>query len=320
LDQPFHQPQDPQSLIRLLQNELSTTNHEVMVLTLELEQRVAERTAQLSIANQELMSEILERRHAEEEIKRLNQHLQHRAKLLQEANEELEAFTGSVSHDLRNPLSVIVGFASLLEADASPILSEEGRLCLDKIKTAAKNMTNLIDELLRFSRCAHTELLRKQTDLNSVVDSAIVDLDISIRGRNIVWKRTPLPSVGCDVALLKQVFVNLISNALKYTRQRDVAEIEVSFATSAPGELVFLVRDNGVGFDPRQTDKLFGMFKRLHSSEDFEGTGIGLANVRRIVSRHGGRTWAEGRPGEGATFYFTLPESASVVEAKTMSA
>lgn len=302
--QPSSSPH-PQDLIRMLQSELSTTNHEVMVLTLELEQRVAERTEQLSIANQELISEIIERKHVEEEVNRLNQYLEQRAQLLQEANEELEAFTGSVSHDLRNPLCVIIGFASLLEQEASP-LTDSAKTNLGKIKSAARGMSNLIDELLRFSRFAHAELLREQADLNAIVDHAIVDLDSYTRGRNIVWKRTPLPSVSCDAILMQQVFINLISNALKYTRQREVAEIEVSSTTDAKDGVVFLVRDNGVGFDPRQSDKLFGMFKRLHKSEDFEGTGIGLANVRRIISRHGGRTWAESKPGEGATFYFTL--------------
>jgi len=309
-------PEDPQTLIGLLQTELSTTNHEVMVLTLELEQRVAERTAQLSLINQELMKEIVERRHAEEEVKRLNEDLQHRAELLQAANEALEAFSSSVSHDLRNPICHIVGFASILEDEAGLALNDKARLHLNKIKIAARGMSHLVDELLRFSRFAHGELHREYADLNAIVDGAVADLEPEIRGRNIVWKRMRLPSVPCDVTLLKQVFANLLSNALKYTRRRDVTEIEIGFLVDEHGEVTYLVRDNGVGFDPQHADKLFGVFKRLHKSEDFEGTGIGLANVRRIVSRHGGRTWAEGKPGEGATFYFSLPEDAAVRKTK----
>jgi light-regulated signal transduction histidine kinase (bacteriophytochrome) len=308
--------QDPQALISLLESELSTTNHEVMVLTLELEQRVTARTAQLSLINQELMKAIEARRHAEEEVKRLNHDLQLRAALLQEANEELEAFSSSVSHDLRNPIFHIVGFASILEQEAGPALDEKARMHLQQIKTGAMGMSKLIDELLRFSRCAHTELHWEQADMNFIVDQVVADLEPETRGRNIAWKRTQLPAAPCDPALLKQVFINLISNALKYTRRRQETEIEIGSIVHRAGELIYLIRDNGVGFDPKQNDQLFGVFKRLHKSEDFEGTGIGLANVRRIISRHGGRTWAEGTPNAGATFYFSLPEKIAAREAK----
>lgn len=304
--------QDPQVLIGMLQTELSTTNHEVMVLTLELEERVAERTAQLSRINQELMKEVVERRRAEEEVKRLNEDLRRRAQLLQEANEELDAFSISVSHDLRGPICHITGFASILEFEAGSRLDDKSRDYLNKIQIASRGMAHLIDELLRFSRSAHVELRKEPADLNMIVDSILTEMEPVLRNRNIVWKRTPLPSVACDTTLVKQVFVNLISNALKYTRPRDVAEIEVGCLASENGEVNFLIRDNGVGFDPKDANRLFGVFKRLHTSEDFEGTGIGLANVRRIVSRHGGRTWAEGKPGEGATFYFTLPAQTGI--------
>jgi light-regulated signal transduction histidine kinase (bacteriophytochrome) len=308
--------QDPQTLIALLQGELSTTNHEVMLLTLELEQRVASRTMQLSVINQELMKEIVERQRVEEEVKRLNEDLKHRAQLLEEANEELEAFSSSVSHDLRGPLSHIVGFVSILEVEADTSFGDKGRAYLKKIKLAARGMSNLIEELLRFSRFAHTELHREHADLDAIVDDVLEELEPEIRGRNILWKRTHLPGAPCDVPLMRQVFANMISNALKYTRRRDVTEIEIGFQICEQGEVIYLIRDNGVGFDPQQADKLFGVFKRLHRSEDFEGTGVGLANVRRIISRHGGRTWAESRPGEGATFYFTLPNDAVIEKAK----
>ncbi len=308
--------QDPEVLIGLLQTELSTTNHEVMVLTLELEERVAERTAQLSRINHELMKEIVERRRAEEEVKRLIEDLRNRNDLLQQANEELDAFSRSISHDLHGPICHIVGFASLAEFEAGAAMDDKTRGYFTKIKTAGRGMANLIDELLRFARYAHAELHKEPADLNLIVDSILAEMEPVLKDRNIVWRRATLPTVACDATLLKQVFVNLISNALKYTRRREITEIEVDFRAPETGEFVFVVRDNGVGFDPKDSDRLFGVFKRLHKAEDFEGTGIGLANVRRIVSRHGGRTWAEGRPGEGATFYFSLPgESGSTKRA-----
>jgi light-regulated signal transduction histidine kinase (bacteriophytochrome) len=299
--------QDPKTVIGLLETELSTTNHEVMILTLELEQRVAERTAQLSQINQELMNEIVERRRAEEEVRRLNRDLQHRAALLQEANEELDAFSSSISHDLRSPLCHIVGFVSILEDEAGPVLDDKARQHLIKVKTAAKGMSSLIDELLRFSRFSNAELHLESADLNLMVDGVIADFEPDVSHRNVAWKRTQLPSVPCDAMLLQQVLANLISNALKYTRGRDMTEIEIGSRDDEPGEVTYFIRDNGVGFDPVYADKLFRVFQRLHKSADFEGIGIGLANVRRIISRHGGRTWAEGKPGEGATFYFSLP-------------
>jgi light-regulated signal transduction histidine kinase (bacteriophytochrome) len=311
--------QDPQSVITLLQSELSTTNHEVMLLTLELEQRVAARTAQLSVIYQELMKEVVERRRAEEEVKRLNEDLKHRARLLEEANEELEAFSSSVSHDLRGPLSHIVGFVSILEVEPGTTFSDKGRAYLKKIKLAAKGMSDLIEELLRFSRFAHAELNRESADLDAIVDGIMDELEPEIRGRSILWKRTHLPSALCDVLLMRQVFANMISNALKYTRRRDLTEIEIGFQINESGEVIYLIRDNGVGFDPQQAAKLFGVFKRLHRSEDFEGTGVGLANVRRIISRHGGRTWAESRLGEGATFYFTLPNGTVIEKVKKIA-
>ena len=295
-----------QSVVSMLQEELQATNHEVLLLTLELEQRVAERTAELSRANQELRAEIAERLHAEQLVKRLNKDLERRAELLQAANEELEAFSYSVSHDLRNPLARILGFAELIKNNAATLLGEKDRQHVDRICEAATQMAALIDDLLRFSHAAHAELKMEEVDLNALVTESITDLEQETRGRNIVWKRPALPIVSADASLLKQVLVNLISNALKYTRPRNPAEIEIG-SRGGPSEWVLFVRDNGVGFDPQKVTKLFGAFQRLHDKRQFEGTGVGLANVRRIILRHGGKVWAEATPDAGAVFYLSLP-------------
>jgi light-regulated signal transduction histidine kinase (bacteriophytochrome) len=298
---------DPQTLIGLLQTELSTTNREVMLLTLELEERIAERMAELSQTNQELLKEISERRHAEEEVSKLNRQLEQRAGLLEATNKELETFSYSVSHDLRAPLRHILGFATMLHEDAVPPLDEKLEQHLSRIKESATRMSTLIDDLLHFARCSQVELNRESVDLNAIVEGVIRDQGAEIEDRNIVWKRTQLPHAWGDPALLRQVVVNLISNALKYSRLSDPTEIEIAVVENDPRETVFFVRDNGVGFDSHHADKLFGVFQRLHKASEFEGTGVGLANVRRIIARHGGKTWAEGTVGKGATFYFSLP-------------
>lgn len=302
---------DPQILIRLLQAELATTNQEVMILTLDLEKRVAERVTQLSAANKELQRENSERRRADEEVRRLNQDLERRTELLQAANSELETFSYSVSHDLRAPLRHILGFASMLRDDSGKELGEKPRQHLDKITQSAQKMSTLIDDLLYFSRFSHVELTRESVDLNAIVEGVIRGQETEVKGRNIVWKRAILPRVWGDLPLLRQVMVNLVSNALKYSRRSDPAEIEIGVLESRLRETVFFVRDNGVGFDPRYADKLFGVFQRLHKSSEFEGSGIGLASVRRIIARHGGKTWAEAKPGKGATFYFSLTSGAT---------
>lgn len=297
---------DPQTLIGLLQAELATTNHEVMILTLDLEKRVAERVAELSQANKDLLQENAERRRADAEVSRLNKDLEQRAQLLEAANKELETFSYSVSHDLRAPLRRILGFATILREDAGAALSEKLREHLSRITDAANKMSALIDDLLYFSRFASGELTRESVDLNAIVDIIIRDQELEIKGRNIVWKRAQLPRAWGSGALLRQVMENLISNALKYSRKSDPAEIEIGVKESGPAQTVFFVRDNGVGFDARYASKLFGVFQRLHTAGEFEGTGIGLASVRRIIARHGGKTWAEGLVGKGATFYFSL--------------
>ena len=243
--------------------------------------------------------DITERKQAEKEMRKLNAHLE-------AANKELEAFSYSVSHDLRAPLRHIHGFVEMLKEQAKAQLDEKSQRYMNTIMNSAKRMGNLIDDLLVFSRMGKTEMRMEKVNLDHLVRETIKDLRTEIQGREIAWKLDSLPEVYGDAAMLKQVWVNLIDNAVKYTRTRARAEIEVGGRPEGE-EYVFFVRDNGVGFDPQYAGKLFGVFQRLHNSDEFEGTGIGLANVRRIVLRHGGRTWAEGRVDGGAVFYFSLP-------------
>ena len=248
-------------------------------------------------------------------IQQLNQELEQRViertAQLEAANKELEAFSYSVSHDLRAPLRHIDGFAGLLLKSDGANLSERGRNHLNTITASAKQMGVLIDDLLVFSQMGRAEMRHGPIDLHQLAEETIRDLKAQNPTRNITWQLAPLPSVRGDRPMFRQVFVNLLSNAVKYSGPRDPAVIAIAAATDpATGELVVSVRDNGVGFEMAYAHKLFGVFQRLHRADEFEGTGIGLANIRRIISRHGGRTWAEGVPGVGATFYFSLPPSA----------
>ncbi|OGA66045.1 MAG: hypothetical protein A3F77_04590, partial [Betaproteobacteria bacterium RIFCSPLOWO2_12_FULL_67_28] len=227
------------------------------------------------------------------------------------ANKELESLSYSVSHDLRAPLRHIQGYAEMLGEDAESTLSPEARRYLDVIAGAGREMGELIDDLLSFLRMSRAEMRETRVDLGALVQNGIGDLEVSTRGRNIVWKVSPLPAATGDRAMLKQVFANLLGNAVKYTRPKDPAAIEIGCAGEEDGRVVLFVRDNGVGFDMQYANKLFGVFQRLHRADEYEGTGIGLANVRRIVARHGGRVWAEAAPDQGATFYFTLRPSES---------
>src|SRR5262249_10337902 len=217
-------------------------------------------------------------------------------------------FSYSVSHDLRAPLRHIEGFVEILTTTSANSLDDESQRHLQTIADSAKQMGRLIDDLLTFSRTARAELTKARTDVSSLVKAAIRDLQQEARNREIQWVIGDLPEVEADTALLRQVIVNLLGNALKYTRTRKQVRIEVGSSCSDL-EVVIFVRDNGVGFDMRYAHKLFGVFQRLHRASDFEGTGVGLANVRRIISRHGGRTWAESELGRGATFYFSLPKA-----------
>ncbi len=239
--------------------------------------------------------------------RRVAAELQRRGELLQAANKELEAFSYSVSHDLRAPLRHIDGYASLLSKTAGPTLSEKAQRYLQTISDSAKQMGQLIDNLLVFSRMGRQEMLRGTVNLNQLVKTVIHDLRLDLQGRTISWRIEELPDVPGDPAMLHQVFMNLISNAVKFTSKRPEPHIEIGSLHQTPGEITLFVRDNGVGFDMQYVNKLFGVFQRLHRNDEFEGTGIGLANVRRIIHRHGGRTWAEGAIDKGATFFVSLP-------------
>jgi PAS domain S-box-containing protein len=256
-----------------------------------------------------IFQDISERRKAEEANKELNEQLDQRvrertAELLT-ANKELESFSYSVSHDLRAPLRAINGFSNLLISDYADKLPSEALEYLDKVRENANKMASLIDDLLTFSRLGRNPLKKRRVDLRGLVVQVIEDLHTETEGRQIKWTIGELPVCHADPALLKQVYANLIGNALKYTRPRNPAVIEIG-SRLLRGQMVFHVHDNGVGFDMRYAENLFGVFQRLHTEEEFEGTGIGLAIVQRIVNRHGGRIWAEAEVGEGATFYFTL--------------
>lgn len=248
---------------------------------------------------------------SEEEIRRLNASLEDRiasrTRQLEQANRELESFSYSVSHDLRAPLRHIDGFVSMLQRDSTSTLSESGLRYLGIIAEAAKRMGKLIDDLLQFSRMGRNDLETQPVSMAAIVEAAIAELASDVGPRNIAWLIDPLPEVTADPDLIKQVWLNLLSNAIKYTRARDDARIEIRCSQPVPSEWQFSIQDNGSGFDMKYVHKLFGVFQRLHRGDEFEGTGIGLANVRRIVTRHGGRVWAESAVNQGATFYFTLP-------------
>jgi PAS domain S-box-containing protein len=265
-----------------------------------------------------VIRDITARKAAAEEVQRLNAELEQRVRdrtaELEAANHELESFSYSVSHDLRAPLRHITGFVGMLQSQAESQLDADSKKLLQNIAEAADRMARLIEALLAFSRTGRADLRKTRVTIANVVNSAINELRGETRGRKVEWKVDTLPDVEGDADLLHQVVINLLSNALKYTRPRTTAQIEVG-AREEGNEIVFHVRDNGVGFDPRYTDKLFGVFQRLHRASEFEGTGIGLANVRLIVQRHGGRVWAEGEPGKGATFYFTLPRAETEIPA-----
>ena len=226
---------------------------------------------------------------------------------LEAANKELESFSYSVSHDLRAPLRHVLGFVELLQKDAGPSLTEKSLRHLKTISQSTKQMGDLIDDLLAFSRCRRSEMKQTEVNLDQLLQDTLSDFQVETKERNISWEIGPLPAVRADRALLRMVLVNLISNAVKFTGGRAQAKIEIGCAPSSSGETSIFIRDNGAGFDQRYAGKLFGVFERLHRHDEFEGTGIGLANVQRIIHRHGGTTWAEGVVDVGATFYFSLP-------------
>lgn len=232
---------------------------------------------------------------------------------LQEANKELESFSYSVSHDLRAPLRHVQGYVSMLKSSMEGKLPEKPQRFLKVIDEASIQMGQLIDDLLDFSRMGRSEMRNTRVDLDSLIPECVHALEHATRGRNINWKISPLPVVTGDPSMLRQVLANLLSNAVKYSCHRDPALIEVGTAGDEGDRAVIFIRDNGAGFDMNYADKLFGVFQRLHRADEFEGTGIGLAIVRRVISRHGGRVWAEGVPEKGAAFYFTLQHVSPIV-------
>jgi PAS domain S-box-containing protein len=249
--------------------------------------------------------DVTDRRAAERAIETHRDSLARSNEQLAAANQELEAFSYSVSHDLRAPLRHIDGFARILAEDFSAELSAEGLGYLDRILKAVTHMGHLVDDLLNLARIGRREMVHEKIPLGMIARRAIADLPDETAERKIEWRVETLPEVECDPGLLKIVFTNLIANAVKFTRKSKSPIIEVG-CRRAGGETAFFVSDNGVGYDPKYADKLFGVFQRLHQQEDFEGTGIGLATVQRIIQRHGGRIWGESQPGKGATFFFTL--------------
>jgi light-regulated signal transduction histidine kinase (bacteriophytochrome) len=260
-----------------------------------------------------LTKTIADRQRMQRELMNLNAELEQRVKertaQLDAANRELEAFSYSVAHDLRNPLQQLSGFVDLLEGHAKKTYDRDGAEYLDHIKQAVSAMSGLIDDLLDFSRAERGGLTKSLVSVEELVAETRNELRHQTEGRDILWKLGPLPKVYADSGLLRIAMVNLLSNAIKFSRCRSQAEIEIGSIVHEK-DIAIYVRDNGVGFDMKQADKLFGVFQRLHTKHEFEGSGIGLANVQRIIHRHGGRAWAEGHVGAGATFWFSLPRTA----------
>jgi light-regulated signal transduction histidine kinase (bacteriophytochrome) len=274
----------------------------------------AEMERNLSILNEEETHKVKGRERfsdlSEEEIRRFIQLMEYRVldrtAQLETANKELEAFSYSVSHDLRAPLRHINGFSDVLKAKFGGDLPEEANLYLDKIVSAGKKMDGLIDDLLKFSNTGTIRFKRSILNMNDVVEDALSQIESFNKDRMIEWNIASLPEVYGNYNLILQVWINLLDNSVKYTRKTEKAVISIGYSHEKD-ELVFFVRDNGIGFDMQYSGKMFGVFQRLHLPEQFEGTGIGLAIVRRIISRHGGRTWAEAEVDKGACIFFSIP-------------
>jgi signal transduction histidine kinase len=270
--------------------------------------------ASFAAVGRHLQTQVEERTRREQEIGKLNQELANRAAELEAANKELESFSYSVSHDLRAPLRHVIGYAELLQKQGSSLLDDKSQRYVQTILESGKRMGNLIDDLLAFSRIGRGESKMRAVDLHQLVNEVVSEFGQQAKGQNISWKISALPVCYGDRSLLKLVVVNLLSNAVKFSAMRRPAKIEIGSVDGNTNTAEIFVRDNGVGFDMQYGSKLFGVFQRLHRADEFEGTGIGLATVQRIVHRHGGMVRAEGVVDQGATFYFSLPKANQPVE------
>ena len=260
-----------------------------------------------AVAILETNNDVSDRRRREEAIRMLNDQLEIKTADLESSNKELEAFAYSVSHDLRAPIRHVVGYAQLLQKHSSSALDEKSNRYMMTILESAQRMGMLIDDLLAFSRIGRAEAREATVNLDLLVKEVLSEVQQDTNGRNIAWKISALPDLYGDRSMLRLALVNLISNAVKFTRTRSESEIEIGCLENGKDEVVVFIKDNGVGFDMKYVDKLFGVFQRLHPADAFEGTGIGLATVQRIIHRHGGRVWAEGLVDRGATFFLSVP-------------
>jgi signal transduction histidine kinase len=284
------------------------TTDELNELKNKLEETVEKRTAELHEKVDKLHNSEKAMLYMVEDLNHLTAQLKEEQYKLQLSNKELEAFSYSISHDLRAPLRHINSYIELLKEDFSTDLPEKAHYYLTTVTNSAKQMGRLIDDLLQFSRTGRQELQKTKIEMNLMVNEVVENIKQDLEKRDILWKLQELPEVFGDYSLLKQVWLNLIDNAVKYSSNTLKAEISISFKETEK-DFVFYVCDNGVGFDMKYAHKLFGVFQRLHSSAEFEGTGIGLANVQRIIHKHNGQVWAEGEPNKGATFFFSLPKA-----------
>jgi PAS domain S-box-containing protein len=295
--------------VRNVEIQLHTKSKQIVDVLVSIEQiELNGQACALSI-----QYDITELKRALREVQRLNDDLEQRQVALLAANQELESFAYSVSHDLRAPLRAIDGFSEILAKNYGAALPDEAHHYLRRVREGAQRMGRLIDDLLFFSRFTRQPLDKHPTSIQETIQQVLDELQGQMEGREIEIALGELPECQADPNMLKQVIANLLDNAIKYTRNRETAHIEIG-SRQQEGQTVYFIKDNGVGFDMRFADKLFGVFQRLHRTEDFEGTGIGLATVQRIIQRHGGRIWAESELEQGATFYFTLPELLPMLE------